>query len=132
VTDVATTSPIGETDWMAYTHAVIVAEQLKDPNFDLTQQIDLCHKQIDQWRMRLVALEKHLSYPRVLVVLHYKRYREPMTSDAAEGYTLEYAYHLLYHMTYDNGTGAPTGIEVGGCMVSWDELVAEFGDYDPW
>jgi hypothetical protein len=121
-----------DADLIANVHAVVVAAQLKDPTFDLERQIDLCRERIVQWKARMVALEKHLSYPRVLVVLHYKQYRSPMTSDCSEGETLERAYQILWHMTYDNGTGAPTGIEVGGCMVTWDELVAEFGDYDPW
>lgn len=121
-----------EADRTADDHAGVVAEQLKHPDFDLIQHIAWLREHIEQAQARLRALEKHLECPRVLVVLHYKEYRSPMTSDAAEGRTLEEAYHLLWHMTYANGTGAPTGIEVGGCMVTWDELVTEFGDYEPW
>lgn len=121
-----------EAEKIAYCHTMVVAEQLKDPNFDLRQQIDVCSRTIERWRYRLAALEKHLESPRVLVVLHYKRYRDPLTSDAAEGCTLQRAYHLLWHLAYDNGAGVPVGVEVGGCMVTWDELVTEFGDYDPW
>lgn len=116
----------------AYGHAVIVAEQLEDPAFDLVKHIAWLREHIERAQSRLRVLEKHLESPRVLVVLHYKHYREPMTSDFSEGETLERAYHQLWHLTYDNSTGAPIGIEVGGCMVTWDELVAEFGEYDPW
>ena len=98
----------------------------------ISREIHWLRTHIAEATARIRALEKHLEHPRVLVVLHYKRYHAPETSDIAEGMTLEQAYHQLWHLTLDNGTGWPTGVEVGGCMVTWDELIAEFGEYDPW
>lgn len=98
----------------------------------ISREIHRLRTHIAEATARIRALEKHLEHPRVLVVLHYKRYHAPETSDIAEGMTLEGAYHQLWHLTLDNGTGWPTGVEVGGCMVGWDELVTEFGEYDPW
>lgn len=98
----------------------------------ISREIYWLRTRIAEATARIWALEKHLEHPRVLVVLHYKRYHAPETSDIAEGVTLEQAYHQLWHLTLDNGTGWPTGVEVGGCMVGWDELATEFGEYDPW
>lgn len=117
---------------IAQAHATVVALQVQDPEFDLAAQIRLCREYIRQWQDRLWALEKHLESPRVLVVLHYKRYHADQTSDISEGQTLEQAYHQLWHICYDNGNGYPVGVSVGGRMVTWDELIDEFGAYDPW
>jgi len=99
---------------------------------DIRVRIHLCDLVIRQAQEQRDRLRKQISYPRVLVTLHYKTYRTHTTSDLSEGQTLEQAYHLLWHLTYDNGTGSPLGIEVGGCMVTWEQLVTEFGEYDPW
>jgi hypothetical protein len=99
---------------------------------DIRERIWLCELTIAQAREQIDRLRAQISYPRVLVTLHYKQWAAPCTSDAAEGDTLEQAYHLLYHITLDNGDCWPVGVEVGGCMVTWDELIEEFGEYRPW
>lgn len=98
----------------------------------ISRELHWLRTHIAEATARMWALEKHRSSPRVLVVLHYKHYTADEISDISEGQTLEQAYHQLWHLCYDNGTGAPVGVEVGGYMITWDELVAEFGEYDPW
>lgn len=116
--------------------AAHLVSQYRDQPDQLTDAINRemlwLYNHIAEATARVRALEKHFESPRVLVVLHYKHYTADETSDISEGHTLQQAYHQLWHICYDNGHGAPHGVEVGGCMVTWDELITEFGEYDPW
>lgn len=136
--DLTSETTVIDPEWFeagANSFAAHLVAQYPDPDQladAISREIHWLRTHIAEATARVWALEKHRESPRVLVVLHYRRYHAPETSDMSEGETLEQAYHQLWHLTYDNGTGSPIGVEVGGCMVGWDELVGEFGEYNPW